>query len=377
MAKPKFSAIIPCLNEEKTLPVCIQKAQKCFAALGVNGEVVVGDNGSSDRSVEIAKGMGARVAHQPVRGYGAALRAAIEAAEGDYLIMADADDSYDWSNLQPFVEMLQQGYEFVIGNRFKGGIEPGAMPFLHRFVGNPILSGISRLFYNVPVGDFHCGMRGFTKEGYKKMGLQTDGMEFATEMVVRAAQVGLKIKEVPIQLHKDQRDGKPHLRSFHDGWRHLRFIMTYAPNYIYLVPGSVFFVIGVLLQVLLVGGPLRIGRFFLGSHFLAFGLLLMLAGANIITQGLIAKIMLLNRTMRMKNKLVRFVVSKFTLERGVILGIIVLALGLIIDGHLLFIWLQTSQAMEGSIHLAFVGSGLIVLGLHIVFSSFLLGIFLA
>ncbi|MDH5299153.1 MAG: glycosyltransferase family 2 protein [Desulfobulbaceae bacterium] len=377
MTKPKISAIIPCLNEEKTLPLCIEKAQAAFAAMGVAGEVVVGDNGSTDRSVEIAESLGARVAHQPVRGYGAALRAAIEAAAGEYLIMADADDSYDWSNLHPFVEKLEEGYDFVIGNRFRGGIEPGAMPFLHRYLGNPVLSGISRFFYKVEVGDFHCGMRGFTRAAYERMALQTEGMEFATEMVVRAAREGLKICEIPIRLHPDQRDRKPHLRSFQDGWRHLRFIMTYAPNFLYLAPGGIFLLLGVALLLLLAGGPVTVGGFFLGPHFLALGLLLTLVGQNIINMGVVAKVVLVRQSTTQSDRLVMMLENHFSLERGLLAGGACLLAGGIIDSTLLLQWLANRGGMENTVHLAFVGTGLIAMGLNIVFSAFLLGMVLA
>ncbi len=377
MEKPTISAIIPCLNEEKTLPLCIKKAQAAFAAMAIEGEVVVGDNGSTDRSVEVAESLGARVAHQPVRGYGAALRAAAEAASGKYLIMADADDSYDWSNLQPFVAKLDEGYDFVIGNRFRGGIEPGAMPFLHRYLGNPVLSGISSLFYKVPVGDFHCGMRAFTRQAYARMALQTEGMEFATEMVVRAAQEELRIAEIPIKLHPDKRDRRPHLRSFRDGWRHLRFIMTYAPNYLYLAPGGLFLLLGLALLLLLAKGPVSVGGFFLGSHFLALGLLLTLIGQNIITLGLIAKVILIKQTRTQEDLLVGLLENHYTLERGLITGGFFVVAGGIIDVRLLVEWLSASGGMETTVHLAFVGSGLIAMGINIVFSAFLLGMVLA
>lgn len=376
MSSPKVSAIIPCLNEEKTISICIEKAQSAFKALAIVGEVVVGDNGSTDRSVEIAKRHGARVVHQPIRGYGAALRAAIEAAEGEYLVMADADDSYDWSNIRPFIQKLEEGYDFVIGNRFQGGIEAGAMPFLHRYVGNPVLSGISRFFYKVPVNDFHCGMRAFTRKAYAKMSLQTEGMEFATEMVVRAAQEGLKMIEIPISLSPDKRERRPHLRSFRDGWRHLRFIMTYAPDYLYLAPGSLFLVSGLFLQLLLIREPVSLGGFFMGPHFLALGLMLAIVGQNIITLGLIAKVVLVKQTQALENWLVKLLEKHYTLERGLVLGGVCLLLGGAIDIRLLIRWLAATQGMEATVHLAFVGTGLIAMGINIVFSSFLLGMVL-
>jgi len=377
IASPKISAIIPCLNEEDTLPVCIGKAQEAMAALGVDGEVVVGDNGSSDKSVEVAKGNGARVAHERrVKGYGAAIKVAVREARHDWMIMADADDSYDWRNLRPFVEKLEQGYDFVIGNRFKGRIHPGAMPFLHRYVGNPLLSRLARYFYGIPVGDFHCGMRAFTREGFRKMNLQTDGMEFATEMVIRAAQEGLRIAEVPIELFPDKRSRPPHLRTFRDGWRHLRFIMTYAPNFLYMVPGSILFVIGALLQILLASGPVTIGGFFMGPHFLALALLFTLVGFNIMNLGLIAKVYMVKSAPSMQRRMVAWLQKYFSLERGLLFGGLLTAGGLLFDAILLYRWLPDRGPMEGSIHFAFVGTGLIVIGFNIIFSSFLLGMLL-
>ena len=257
LSSRRVSAVMPCLNEEETLGICVEKAFRCFHEIGVDGEVVVADNGSTDRSVEIAQKLGARLIHQKVKGYGAALMAGIQAAKGDIIVMADADDSYDWSSMGPFIEKIEEGYDLVMGNRFKGEIKAGAMPFLHRYLGNPVLSIVARIFYRVPVGDFHCGMRAFTKGAYEEMRLRTTGMEFATEMVANSARRGLRIAEIPTVLYPDKRTRPPHLRSFRDGWRHLRFIMTYAPNYLYMIPGAFFFILGVALQLSLIRGAVR------------------------------------------------------------------------------------------------------------------------
>src|SRR3977135_3139873 len=223
------------------------------------GEVVVADNGSTDGSAEIARAAGARVVSQPVKGYGAALQAGIEAARGRFIVMADADDSYDWSAIAPLVRKLQEGYDLVVGNRFRGGIQPGAMPWLHRYVGNPVLSAFTRLAFGVAVGDVHCGMRAFTKSAFERMRTATLGMEFATEMVANAAHNGLRITEVPTRLYPDKRGRAPHLRSFRDGWRHLRFILTYAPDYLYLVPGLGLLLLGLATQGALIRGPIHVG----------------------------------------------------------------------------------------------------------------------
>jgi len=231
---PVVSAVMPCLNEELTLATCIRKAQRCIEEMGVAGEVIVADNGSSDNSVEIALSLGARVVHQPVAGYGAALMAGIGAARGEFVVLADADDSYDWLGMAPFVAALRSGLDLVVGNRFAGGIEADAMPPLHRYLGNPVLSWLARAVHNVPVGDFHCGMRALRRDVWERLQVRTPGMEFATELIVNASQIGLRIGEVPTTLKKDGRDRPPHLRSFRDGWRHLRFILSYGPNHLFM-----------------------------------------------------------------------------------------------------------------------------------------------
>jgi glycosyltransferase involved in cell wall biosynthesis len=372
----KVSAVIPCLNEEETLGICINKAWRCLKKLGVKGEVVVGDNGSTDRSVEIAESLGARVVHQLTKGYGAALTAGIEAAEGDIIIMADADDSYDWSSMGPFVEKIEEGYDFVMGNRFKGGIRPGAMPFLHRYLGNPVLSTLARIFYRAPVGDFHCGMRAFTKEAYQKMKPRTTGMEFATEMVVNSARSQLRITEIPTVLYPDKRTRPPHLRSFRDGWRHLRFIMTYAPNYLYLVPGAFLLILGVILQIALIGGPIHPLGHYVGIHFLALGSLMSLVGFNVINLGLLAKVIVAQQYPNLKQGIVKWLLNYFTLEAGLFTGAILVLAGVIIDVALLWRWLYVGGQMVDTVHLAFVATSAIVIGGNAIFNSFLLNMFI-
>ncbi|MBF0308731.1 MAG: glycosyltransferase family 2 protein [Magnetococcales bacterium] len=369
----EVSAILPCLNEERTLPLCIEKIWRSFRELGIAGEIVVGDNGSTDRSVEIAESMGARVVHQPVPGYGAALQAAIGGAKGRFIIMADADDSYDWSNLKPFIDKWREGCEFVMGNRFKGTIHPNAMPFLHKYVGNPVLSRISALFYNIPVYDFHCGMRGFTREAIDRMKPTTEGMEFATEMVIRAAREKVRMGEVPIDLFPDKRNRKPHLRTFRDGWRHLSFIMTYAPNYLYLVPGFFLFLCGLIFQALLIEGPSHLFGMFMGPHFLAMGLLFTLAGFNILNLGLIAKAVLVSQSPHLEDRLISWLRTHFSVDRGLLLGLVMMLTGFGIDLNLLVRWLEVDAPMGDSVHLSFVATGLVVLGLNVLFGSFLLG----
>ena len=367
---------MPCLNEEETLGICIEKALRCFEKLGIDGEVVVGDNGSTDRSVKIAKNLGARIITQPIKGYGAALMASIQAAKGDIIVMADADDSYDWSSMGPFIEKIEEGYDLVMGNRFNGEIKAGAMPFLHRYLGNPLLSIVARVFYRVPVGDFHCGMRAFTREAYEQMKLRTTGMEFATEMVANSARRGLRIAEIPTVLYPDKRTRPPHLRSFRDGWRHLRFIMTYAPNYLYMIPGGLLFILGVALQLTLIRGAVRPFGFYMGIHFLALGSLLSLVGFNVINLGVLAKVIVAHQHPHLKDGLVNWIANYFTLEAWLISGAILVLTGTGIDAALLWRWLSVGGPMADTVHLAFVATSAIALGGNVIFSSFLLNMFI-
>ena len=233
----ELSIVMPCLNEAETLARCIGKATRFLDESGVAGEIVIGDNGSTDGSIEIAERHGARVVDVPIRGYGAAVYHAALAAKGRYVIMGDADDSYDFSALAPLVAKLRDGYDVVMGNRFLGGIRPGAMPWKNRYIGNPILSSIGRLFFRCPARDFHCGLRGFSADAFRRMDLRTTGMEFASEMVIRATLLGMRITEVPTTLDPDGRSRPPHLRPWRDGWRHLRFMLLFSPRWLFLIPG--------------------------------------------------------------------------------------------------------------------------------------------
>ncbi|TYL52503.1 glycosyltransferase family 2 protein [Agromyces mariniharenae] len=255
----ELSIVMPCLNEAETLATCIDKAQGYLARSGVVGEVVVADNGSTDGSQDIARAHGARVVDVPAKGYGSALLGGIEAARGEYVIMGDADDSYDFSRLDPFVERLRAGDELVMGNRFKGGIAEGAMPPLHKYLGNPVLSWIGRVLFRSPIGDFHCGLRGFNRRSILNLHLQTTGMEFASEVVVKSTLGGLRVSEVPTTLDKDGRSRPPHLRSWRDGWRHLRFLLIFSPRWLFLIPGAVAFFIGLLGTLFISFGPIILG----------------------------------------------------------------------------------------------------------------------
>jgi glycosyltransferase involved in cell wall biosynthesis len=369
----RVSAVMPCLNEELTIGRCIERAFVAFREMNVVGEVVVADNGSTDRSVEIASTLGARVVRVAKRGYGAALIGGIEAARGEYVVMADADDSYDWLALRPFIEKLDAGHDLVVGNRFLGGIDPGAMPPLHRYFGNPVLSWLARTVHRAPLGDFHCGMRAFRRDVFARMQARTSGMEFATEMIVNSVKAGLDIAEVPTRLHKDGRDRPPHLRTFRDGWRHLRFILTYGPNYLYLAPGITCFAIGLALVILLAAGPVTIAGHYIGVHFLALACAMTLVGFNVIHYGILAKVVALRRMPDQSSRLGKWVLSAFSLEATLLTGVALVLAGLCADGWLLLEWFgANSRAMESTVHAVFVASLAIVLGVNLSLGGFLL-----
>ena len=285
----ELTILMPCLNEAETLEVCIKKAQAYLERSGVAGEVLIADNGSSDGSQEIARRLGARVESVAEKGYGTALIGGIRAAQGRYIIMGDADDSYDFSNLDPFMDALRAGNQLVMGNRFRGGIMPGAMPFLHKYLGNPVLSFLGRLFYSIPIGDFHCGLRGFHTDAMRALGLQTPGMEFASEMVVKSALNGLTIAEVSTILKKDGRSRAPHLRTWRDGWRHLCFLLALAPKWLFTYPGILLTTAGTLLTLLLLRGPVHIGVAELDIKAFIFSALSLLIGLQALTIGEIVK----------------------------------------------------------------------------------------
>ncbi len=367
------SAVIPCLNEARTIGICITKAQQSFRELGVLGEVIVADNGSTDGSQQIAQDLGARVVPVAIRGYGAALNGGIEASLGDVIVMADADDSYDWAAIAPFVRKINEGYDLVMGNRRKGGIMPGAMPALHRYLGNPVLSAVARVAFDVPIGDFHCGMRAFTRQGYLRMKPRTHGMEFATEMVANAACQGLRIAEIPTILYPDKRGRPPHLRSFRDGWRHLRFILTYAPDYLYLVPGSALLALGLALQAALVAGPLNLGGHYFGVHFLSLGSMLALVGFNAISLGVVAKSYMSRRYEFLRSRVATWVRQSFRLEPWLLFGAALALAGIATDAAILAKWLEHGRGpMDDTVHLAFVAATAVVLGVNVLFTAFLL-----
>lgn len=324
-----LSVVLPCLNEAETLETVIRKALGSIAALGIVGEVVVADNGSTDGSQDIARGAGARVVDVPVRGYGAALQAGIRAARGEYVIMADADDSYALEDLGPFVAGLDAGADLVMGNRFAGGIAPGAMPFLHRYLGNPVLSYLGRLFFRLEIHDFHCGMRAFRKDAVTRLGLQTTGMEFASEMVVRSALGGLRIDEVPTTLRPDGRSRQPHLRTWRDGWRHLKFLLAFSPRWLFLYPGLVLFIVGLLGALVLVGGPVTLGAVTFDVQSFVVACTSVILGVQLGVLALTARAFASSLGILPESRSLTRFLSRFAVDHGVLLGAALMLCGVV------------------------------------------------
>jgi glycosyltransferase involved in cell wall biosynthesis len=324
-----LSVVLPCLNEAETLEACVQKAMTAMTRLGVSGEVIVADNGSSDGSQDLARRLGARVVDISVRGYGAALQGGIEAALGEYVIMADADDSYDLSALEPFLAKLREGYDLVMGNRFAGGIAPGAMPPLHRYLGNPVLTTIGRLFFKSPIRDFHCGMRGFRRSSILDLELRTTGMEFASEMVAKAALRGLRVAEVPTTLSRDGRSRPPHLRSWRDGWRHLRFLLLYSPRYLFLLPGVLLMVAGIVGGGALMAGPVTIGSIRFDVNTMLFCSASLILGSQLVLFWMFAEIFATGEGVLPPDPKLFAAFKYVTLEIGLAIGVGLFLAGLI------------------------------------------------
>ena len=368
----EVSVILPCLNEAETLEICVTKALRTFKELGVAGEVVVIDNGSTDGSQEIAARCGARVVNEEQRGYGCALNRGAVEAYGNYIIMADADDSYDLTDLGRYIDALRNGAELVMGSRIRGTIKPGAMPRLHRWIGNPLLTGILNLFFRTGVSDAHCGMRGFTKDAYRRMELRTTGMEFASEMVIKASLAGLRIDEFPITLSPDGRSRPPHLRSFRDGWRHLRFMLLLSPTHLFLIPGLLCLGAGLVLLIALGRGPIIIGQTYFGVHYMVLGSLLTVLGTQITTTGVFAKAYSHATRLYAPDRTLRLVSRHFSLERGLVLGAILFVIGFLIDATILVRWLASGRTTLDAVRPALQASTLMIVGAQLVFSAFFL-----
>jgi glycosyltransferase involved in cell wall biosynthesis len=373
----ELSVLMPCLNEAETLATCIKKAQKAFADLNVDGEVVVADNGSTDGSPEIAASLGARVVHVAEKGYGRALLGGIKAARGKYIIMGDADDSYDFTNLGPFLEKLRAGHDLVMGNRFKGGIEPNAMPPLHKYLGNPVLTGIGRLFFRSPCGDFHCGLRGFSKAAIQGLDLRTTGMEFASETVVKASLHGLRITEVPTTLSVDGRNRRPHLHTWRDGWRHLRFLLLYSPRWLFLYPGLLLMLIGTAVSGWLLVGPRVVDGITLDVHTFLYAAIAIVLGYQTVIFAIFTKVFAITEGLLPEDPRLKTLFRYIKLETGILAGALLLASGIGLSIYAFSFWSSTSFGpLDPSRTLRFVipAVTLIALGLQTVLSSFFLSI---
>lgn len=368
---------MPCLNEAETLETCIRKAQRFLEENNVAGEVLVADNGSTDGSRKIARRCGARLIYVKERGYGAALIGGCNAAQGKYVIMGDADDSYDFEHLMPFLEKLRGGYDLVMGNRFKGGIEPGAMPPLHRYLGNPVLSFIARLLYPSPVGDYHCGLRGYRKKSIQNLGLVTTGMEYASEMVVKATLYHLKIVEVPTTLKKDGRSRSPHLRSWSDGWRHLKFLLMHSPNWLFMYPGMILFVLGMVFMITLMFNTIKIGQVGLGIHTMLYAAVAMMLGFNLIMFSIFTKIYAQVTGFLPASGKVHDYFDERTTEKGVLLGLVVFFVGILSTILAFLTWKQKGFGdliPEEIMRITIPAMVFIVIGFEMIFGSFFIGI---
>jgi hypothetical protein len=374
----ELTILMPCLNEAETISICIAKAKSFLARARIAGEVLVADNGSTDGSVALAQCCGARVIAVPERGYGAALRASVAAARGRFVVMGDADDSYDFSRLDSFVAKLRDGCDLVMGNRFAGGIAPGAMPFLHRYLGNPVLSFVGRPFFHAGIGDFHCGLRGFRRDAIVALDLRTSGMEFASEMIVRAAITGLNIAEVPTTLAVDGRSRSPHLRTWHDGWRHLRFLLMFSPRWLFFYPGLALSALGIVGVAALFPSPLMLSpNFSLDAHTFLVAAIAVLVGVQVASFGVIARHFAAANALLPRSRKLAVMLSLVSLERGLVIAAGIVAAGAAGVTWSLWQWSLvnfgplTAPIVMRVLTLALV---LIATGVQLTFAFFLLGI---
>jgi glycosyltransferase involved in cell wall biosynthesis len=373
----ELTVVIPCLNEARTLAGCVQEAMGALAASGIAGEVVVADNGSTDGSQELALRAGARVVPVTIKGYGNALRGGIAAARGRFILMGDADGSYDFSHLPRFVERLRAGADLVMGNRFLGGIAPGAMPWKNRHIGNPVLSFVGRLFFRTGIGDFHCGLRAFSVKAYQRMDLRTTGMELASEIVIKSVLFGLRVEEVPTVLRKDGRDRPPHLRPWRDGWRHLRFMLLFSPRWLFWYPGILFMAVGMITGIVLVRGPLPLGRITLDVHTLLFAAVAVLIGFQAASFAVLSKFVATKAGLRRPEAGFEDWFRHLTLESGLVSGAVLVLAGLTLSIGAVWSWsgqdfgqLQPAETLR----LVIPGGLFLVLGSQMILTSFFLGV---
>jgi glycosyltransferase involved in cell wall biosynthesis len=373
----EVSIVLPCLNEAETLGTCIAQIRETFAQAGIAGEVVVADNGSIDGSLEIAAVLGARVIQIPEKGYGSALLGGIKSARGEFVIMGDSDGSYDFHDIPKFVAELRRGNDLVMGNRFRGGIRAGAMPALHRYLGNPVLTWLGRRFFQSHCGDFHCGLRGFRRHAVDRMDLQTTGMEFASEMVVKATLFGMRVAEVPTTLSPDGRSRPPHLRSWRDGWRHLRFLLMYSPRWLFLYPGLLLMLLGGVVSLLLLPGPRRVGNIVLDIHTLLYAVLAVLVGFQALLFAIFTKVFAITAGLLPEDQRLSKLFKVFRLETGLGAGLLLQAAGVGCAVYSVLLWNGRGfGSMDPASLMRVVASAvaLILLGVEITLASFFLSI---
>jgi glycosyltransferase involved in cell wall biosynthesis len=374
---PELTILMPCLNEAETIGKCIEKARRSIVLYNLDAEILIADNGSSDNSVVIAKSLGARVVHTNEKGYGNTLRFGIREARGKYIVMADSDDSYDFSDFYPFVVKLREGFDLVVGNRFKGGIATDAMPFLHRYLGNPVLTFIGRLFFGVKLSDFHCGYRGFSRQAMLDSNLVTTGMEFASEMIVKSSLKNQRISEVPVKLYPDGRSRAPHLRTWRDGWRHLRFLLLYSPRWLFFYPGLLLIIFGVILNGVLLPGPLMIRTVQLDIHALLYGAIAIVMGFQAVSFYCCAKVLKIDRGLDLNRNWLQAFLQYFTLERGIAVGGCLLVPGILLALYSFMLWRKESFGdMRPNVMMRIIipSITLLMLGTQVIFNSFFMGI---
>jgi glycosyltransferase involved in cell wall biosynthesis len=368
-AAVEVSVVIPCLNEAQTIAICVDQAFAGLRAAKVRGEVLVVDNGSTDVSAEVAKEHGARVVHASVKGVGSASRVGIKSAQGEFIILGDADGSHDFSELPRFVAKWREGYEFVVGNRFRGEIKNGAMRWHHRHIGTPVLSALLNLFFRSGVGDINCGMRGLTKDVFGRLDLRTIGFEFCSESLIKAAKLGARITEVPITVWPDRRGRPPHLRTFHDGWRHLRFILLYAPNWLFLLPGCLLLVLSIGLILWLLPGPRTAAGVGLDIHTMSLAMMLALLGAHIISVGMFVKVFCYTeRFSHHQPTLVKWL-KTVKLEHGLLAGAAMALAGFAGDAVAFSQWAHSGFGRLQAVRTVFFCSLSLFLGIEVLFSS--------
>ena len=373
----ELSVVMPCLNEEATIAECIERIQKTLQENRIAGEIIIADNGSHDQSREIAQRMGVRVVSVENKGYGSALMGGIASARCEYVVIGDADGSYDFTQIPVFLERLRAGYQLVMGNRFAGGIQPGAMPPLHRYLGNPLLTAIGRLFFRAKCHDFYCGLRGFTRTAYERMTLRTTGMEFASEMVVKASLFNMPVCEVPTTLSPDRRTGRSHLRTWHDGFRGLRFLLLYSPRWLFLYPGLALLVVGLAIAAWILPSPRRIGHSFLDIHTLLYGAVAILTGFQAVVFALFTKLFGITEGLLPEDPRLTRVFRVLSLERGLLVGAMLLLGGVGVASYSAYIWSRSGFGpMNPFVLVRLVAAALVLitLGFEIVLSSFFLSI---